>query len=94
MLSEYRHCEETYWYLLNGDNDSLLMDTGLGICNIHAEVKELTNKPVGTVSAHRLATCFCVFPAHHGLDIQPETLRRIRNAFQEPEAEEELHHGS
>ena len=35
-----------------------------------------------------------VFPAHHSLDIQPEILTRMRNAFQELKANGKLHHGS
>ena len=34
ILSEYRHWEENHCYLLNGTERSLLIDTGLGICNI------------------------------------------------------------
>ena len=39
IISEYRHWEETHCYLLNGSSRSLLIDTGLGICNIYDEVK-------------------------------------------------------
>jgi hypothetical protein len=46
ILSEYRHREETHCYLLNGSDYSLLIDTGLGICNIHEQMMKLTNKPV------------------------------------------------
>lgn len=35
-----------------------------------------------------------VFPAHHSLDIQPEILSRMRNAFLQLQAEGRLHHGS
>ena len=35
-----------------------------------------------------------VFPAHHTLDIQPEILIRIRNAFRQLDSEGILHHGS
>ena len=35
-----------------------------------------------------------VFPAHHSLDIEPEILGRMRNAFRELEAEGKLHHGT
>lgn len=51
-ISEYRHWEETHCYLLNGNTHSLLLDTGLGICNIQAEVEKLTNKPVIAVATH------------------------------------------
>ena len=34
-----------------------------------------------------------VFPGHHSLDIQPEILVRIRDAFRSLEARGLLHHG-
>ena len=43
ILSEYRHWEETHCYLLCGTKKALLIDTGLGICDISGEVKELTS---------------------------------------------------
>lgn len=52
IISEYRHWEETHSYLLNGSERSLLIDTGLGICNISEEVKKLTDKPVIAVATH------------------------------------------
>lgn len=52
IISEYRHWEETHCYLLNGNKRSLLIDTGLGICDISAEVKKLTDKPVTAVATH------------------------------------------
>lgn len=54
IISEYRHWEETHCYLLNGMERSLLIDTGLGICNISEIVKELTDKPVTAVATHSL----------------------------------------
>ena len=35
-----------------------------------------------------------VFPAHHTLDIQPEILGRMRDAFWQLKAEDKLHHGT
>ena len=35
-----------------------------------------------------------VFPAHHSLDIQPEILIRMRNAFRQLKEDGKLHHGS
>lgn len=35
-----------------------------------------------------------VFPAHHSLDIKPEILIRIRDAFKQLKADGKLHHGS
>lgn len=52
IISEYRHWEETHCYLLNGEKYSLLIDTGLGIENIHEEVVKLTDKPVIAVATH------------------------------------------
>lgn len=52
IISEYRHWEETHCYLLNGQTRSLLIDTGLGICNIYDAVLKLTNKPVTAVATH------------------------------------------
>lgn len=52
IISEYRHWEETHAYLLNGTERSLLIDTGLGICNIYDEVIRLTDKPVTAVATH------------------------------------------
>lgn len=52
IISEYRHWEETHCYLLEGNDCVLLIDTGLGICDISEEVKKLTNKPVVAVATH------------------------------------------
>ena len=52
ILSEYRHWEETHCYLLNGKDRSLLIDTGLGICNIYDEVVKLTDRPVTAAATH------------------------------------------
>lgn len=51
-ISEYRHWEETHCYLLNGTERSLLIDTGLGICNILEQVSRLTDKPATAVATH------------------------------------------
>lgn len=52
VISEYRHWEETHCYLLNGGERSLLIDTGLGICNIYDQVVRLTDRPVAAVATH------------------------------------------
>lgn len=52
IISEYRHWEETHCYLLEGKERALLIDTGLGICNISEEVRKLTKKPVIAVATH------------------------------------------
>ena len=52
VISEYRHWEETHCYLLIGTDRALLIDTGLGICNIYEEVRKLTDKPVTAIATH------------------------------------------
>ncbi|WP_035236501.1 MBL fold metallo-hydrolase [Desulfobacter vibrioformis] len=52
IISEYRHWEESHCYLLNGSEYSLLIDTGLGICNIYDQVEKLTDKPVIAIATH------------------------------------------
>lgn len=52
IISEYRHWEETHCYLLIGSERALLIDTGLGICNICEQVRKLTAKPVTAVATH------------------------------------------
>lgn len=52
IISEYRHWEETHCYLLEGNDRALLIDTGLGICDISEKVKTLTDKPVTAVATH------------------------------------------
>ena len=52
IISEYQHWEETHCYLLNGSRHSLLIDTGLGICNIYDEIVRLTDQPVTAVATH------------------------------------------
>ena len=52
ILSEYGHWEHTHCYLLEGRDRALLIDTGLGIGKIRAEVEALTPKPVTAVATH------------------------------------------
>ncbi len=52
IISEYRHPEETHCYLLIGTERCLLIDTGLGICNICEQVRRLTDQPVTAVATH------------------------------------------
>jgi len=52
IISEYRHWEETHCYLLNGFERSLLIDTGLGICDIHEKIAQLTDKPIVSIATH------------------------------------------
>ena len=52
IISEYQHWEETHCYLLIGSDRALLIDTGLGVCNINEQVRKLTDKPVTAVATH------------------------------------------
>ena len=52
IISEYRHWEESHSYLLNGSEYSLLIDTGLGICNIYEQIEKLTDKPIIAIATH------------------------------------------
>ena len=52
IISEYNHWEETHCYLLIGSERALLIDTGLGICNISDQVRKLTEKPVASAATH------------------------------------------
>ncbi len=52
VISEYRHWEETHCYLLVGDKRCLLIDTGLGVGSMGAEVRHLTDKPVAAAVTH------------------------------------------
>ncbi|MCM1136781.1 MAG: MBL fold metallo-hydrolase, partial [Clostridium sp.] len=52
IISEYRHPEETHCYLLNGNRRSLLIDTGLGVSNLYAEIIKLTGKPITAAATH------------------------------------------
>lgn len=51
-ISEYGHWEKMHSYLLIGETHALLIDTGLGIGNIKAEVHSLTDLPVKVVTTH------------------------------------------
>lgn len=52
VISEYRHPEKTHCYLLIGSERALLIDTGLGICNIREEIEKITEKPITAVATH------------------------------------------
>ncbi len=51
-ISEYEHWEKVHSYLLIGNTNALLIDTGLGIGNIKAEVDFITGLPVKVVTTH------------------------------------------
>ena len=53
--------------------------------------------PVAYLSSLKLVAALPVkrvFPAHHTLDINPEILVRMRDAFEQLKQEDKLHHGS
>ena len=52
VISEPRHWERPHWYLLEGSERSLLIDTGLGICDISVPVSALTRKHVTAALTH------------------------------------------
>lgn len=52
IISEYRHPERSHCYLLEGSERSLLIDTGLGICDISVPVSALTRKHVTAALTH------------------------------------------
>lgn len=51
-ISEYQHWEETHCYLLCGEKEAVLIDTGLGISNIKAVVDKLTEFPITVITTH------------------------------------------
>jgi glyoxylase-like metal-dependent hydrolase (beta-lactamase superfamily II) len=51
-LLEPRHREEVIAYLILGSVRAVLFDTGMGIGNIRAEVRQLTDLPVVVVNSH------------------------------------------
>lgn len=51
-LSEPRHWEETHAYLLTGTKQALLIDTGLGVCDLFSAVRSLTSLPVTVALTH------------------------------------------
>lgn len=52
IISEYQHWEETHSYLLVGRERALLIDSGLGIGDISAVVRSLTDKPIICAATH------------------------------------------
>jgi glyoxylase-like metal-dependent hydrolase (beta-lactamase superfamily II) len=51
-LLESRHYEEVISYLILGKEKAVLLDTGMGMGNIQAEVERLTHLPVVVVNSH------------------------------------------
>ena len=89
-ISEYKHWEETHAYLLLGKARALLIDTGLGVGNIRAEVEKLTALPVTAatthvhwdhIGGHRQFPDIAVFEAEEGwlsgsFPLPPEAVRK------------------
>ncbi len=51
-ISEYGHIEETHSYLVLGSERAALIDTGLGVSDILAAVRQLTELPVCVLTTH------------------------------------------
>ena len=51
-ISEPQHWEQVISYLIVGGDSALLLDTGMGIGNIHELTGRLTEKPVSVVNSH------------------------------------------
>lgn len=51
-ISEYGHIEETHSYLVLGAERAALIDTGLGVSDILAAVRQLTELPVCVLTTH------------------------------------------
>ena len=52
VISEYRHWEETHCYLLCGQEEAVLIDTGLGVSDIKNVADSLTTLPVSVLTTH------------------------------------------
>jgi glyoxylase-like metal-dependent hydrolase (beta-lactamase superfamily II) len=51
-ISEYGHWEKVHSFLLIGLEESVLIDTGLGIDNIKRITDQLTNLPIKVITTH------------------------------------------
>lgn len=51
-ISEYKHWEQVHSYLLVGKEKALLIDSGLGVANIHKIVKKLITLPIVLITTH------------------------------------------
>lgn len=51
-LYEPYHFQEVISYLIEGENQCLLWDTGMGLADIQAEVRQLTPKPLLVMNSH------------------------------------------
>jgi len=51
-IGEFKHPEEVISYLIVGNKEALLFDTGMGIENIKTVVKKITKLPVKVINSH------------------------------------------
>ncbi len=51
-ILEPNHAEEVISYLIAGRDSAILLDTGMGIGNIHRLVSEMTEKPTTVINSH------------------------------------------
>ncbi|GAA0454399.1 MBL fold metallo-hydrolase [Alkalibacillus silvisoli] len=51
-ISEYGHWEKVHSFLLLGDNEAVLIDTGLGIDDLKRVTNQLTDLPIKVVTTH------------------------------------------
>ena len=51
-IAEWGHQEEVLSFLLVGDQEALLLDTGLGFFSMRAIIESITAKPVTVVNTH------------------------------------------
>jgi glyoxylase-like metal-dependent hydrolase (beta-lactamase superfamily II) len=52
VISELHHWEKPNMYLIIGEKRAMLIDTGLGVCNLYDKIKEITNLPIIVVITH------------------------------------------
>ncbi len=84
-ISEPYHAEEVISYLIVGTERALLLDTGMGIGNIHELSRKLTDRPITVVNSH-----------HHydhvgdNRRFQHIAIHELEAGFLEEEAPEEL----
>ena len=106
IISEYRHREETHCYLLKYFSDFYAHEeepgrgylfTGDLIYKDTLFAYYPSTDPgayLSSLEKMALLPVERVFPAHHSLDIQPEIIGRMRDAFQGLKEGGKLHHGS
>ncbi|MBQ9485650.1 MAG: MBL fold metallo-hydrolase [Clostridia bacterium] len=51
-IAELKHYEQVRSYIVLGGNKALLIDTGLGVCNIKKAVGNITDLPVSVATTH------------------------------------------